>query len=283
MAAATTVRPPASLIAWSSSSIRQLNDTFRPLVNDLLSTRVHAAFTLDHMRTEKIRPIDRALMWARERDWDDATLALKLNTSQQRIYNWKKRGMPAAQHAAVAALFNRTVEELLGLYDPAAGAGQALLQAHDYLARATEVPIDDNPEFPAIRRVRFKLSAGASGFAIDFLDDDDAPIVFRREWFAARGLTPAALFAVRVYNGSMQPGLWEGDTVVVNTADTTPRDGEVFAVNFEGELVIKRLIRDEGRWWLKSDNPDQTRYPRKAVDEHVHLVGRIVHKQSEHI
>lgn len=146
-----------------------------------------------------------------------------------------------------------------------------------------EVRIEENPDFPAIRRVKFKLSAGASGFAIEYLDDEDAPIVFRREWFISRGFQPANLFAVRVANGSMQPGLWDGDTVVVNTADKEPSDGEVFAVNFEGELVIKRLVRDEGRWWLKSDNPDQTRYPRKACDERVHLVGKIVHKQSEHL
>lgn len=149
--------------------------------------------------------------------------------------------------------------------------------------QAEEVQLDENSAFPAIRRVKFKLSAGASGFAIEYLDEEDAPIVFRREWFVSRGFQPAKLFAVRVANGSMQPGLWEGDTVVVNTDDADPKDGEVFAANFEGELVIKRLVRDEGRWWLKSDNPDQTRYPRKACDERVHIVGRIVHKQSEHL
>lgn len=148
---------------------------------------------------------------------------------------------------------------------------------------AEAVELDGNADFPAVRRVQFKLSAGASGFAIEYLEDDDAPIVFRREWFESRGYNPAKLFAVRVANGSMQPGLWHGDTVVVNTADTEPKDGEAFAVNFEGELVIKRLVRDEGRWWLKSDNPDQSRYPRKACDERVFILGRIVHKQSEHV
>jgi phage repressor protein C with HTH and peptisase S24 domain len=146
-----------------------------------------------------------------------------------------------------------------------------------------EVQLDNNPDLPSIRRVKFKLSAGGSGFGVEYLDDDDEPIVFRRAWFESRGLNPAKLFAVRVTNGSMQPGLWEDDTVVVNTADNAPKDGEVFAVNYEGELIIKRLVRDEGRWWLTSDNPDQRRFPRKACDEHVVLLGQIVHKQSERI
>ncbi len=150
-------------------------------------------------------------------------------------------------------------------------------------AHTQVVHLDDNPQYPAIRRVKFKLSAGASGFGVDYLDEQDAPIVFRREWFDRNGYRPERLFAVRVANGSMEPGLWDGDTVVVNTEQAEPKDGAVFAVNYEGELVIKRLVRDSGQWWLASDNPDQRRYPRKVCDEHAHLIGEIVHKQSERI
>ena len=71
--------------------------------------------------------------------------------------------------------------------------------------------------------------------------------------------------------------------MIVNTAQTQPKDGVVFAVNYEGEMVIKRLIRDDGQWWLSSDNPDQRRYPRKVCHEGVKLIGEVVHKQSERI
>lgn len=54
-------------------------------------------------------------------------------------------------------------------------------------------------------------------------------------------------------------------------------------MNYEGELVIKRLVRGAGQWWLASDNPDQRRYPRKVCGEDVFCIGRIVHKQSERI
>jgi len=141
----------------------------------------------------------------------------------------------------------------------------------------------NNPDFPAIRRVNIKLSAGASGFGVDYVEDDEAPIVFQRKWFDRNGYNPAHLLAVRVANGSMEPGLYDGDTVVINTADNTPKDGEVFAVNYEGELVIKRMVRDAGQWWLASDNPDQRRYPRKVCGDDVFCLGRIVHKQSERI
>lgn len=148
---------------------------------------------------------------------------------------------------------------------------------------ATAIDLADNPDFPAVRRVAFKLSAGASGFAVDYQDQEGAPIVFRRAWLAAKGLRAEKLFAVSVANGSMEPGLYDGDTVVVNTDSTAPKDGVVFAVNYEGEMVIKRLVRDAGQWWLSSDNPDTRRYPRKLCDEHSVIIGEVVHKQSERI
>ena len=161
-----------------------------------------------------------------------------------------------------------------------------LVDRRQYTAQSpalTLIDLENNPDYPSIRRARFKLSAGASGFAVEYEQGDGAPMVFGKAWYAKRGLTPDKLFAVQVANGSMEPGLHHGDTVVVNTEATEPKDGSVFAVNYEGELCIKRLIRDAGQWWLSSDNNDQRRYPRKVCGEGVFLIGEIVHKQSERI
>jgi phage repressor protein C with HTH and peptisase S24 domain len=74
-----------------------------------------------------------------------------------------------------------------------------------------------------------------------------APIVFRCEWFERRGFDPTKLLAARALNGSIEPGIYDGDTVVINVADITPKDGAVFAAHYEGELVVKRLVRDSGQ------------------------------------
>lgn len=145
------------------------------------------------------------------------------------------------------------------------------------------ISLDENPDYPAIKRVKFKLSAGATGFGVEYKDGEGNPLVFRRDWYERNGYNPDKLFATYVANGSMEPGLFDGDTVVINTAQTELKDGRVFAVNYEGELVVKRLVRDDGQWWLSSDNPDQSRYPRKVCHEGVHMIGEVVHKQSERI
>jgi len=143
--------------------------------------------------------------------------------------------------------------------------------------------IEPAGEYLGVRRGTIRLSAGASGFAVDYENHDAPPIFFRKEWFSKNDFIPEKLIALIVQGNSMEPGLCDGDTVVVNTADQKPMDGEVFAINYEGELLIKRLRRDAGEWWISSDNPDKRRYQDKKCDEHVFVIGRIVYKGSERI
>lgn len=134
-----------------------------------------------------------------------------------------------------------------------------------------------------VARVRFKLSAGVTGFTVDVEDGETPPIFFRKDWFSRNGYRPEALFAVRVSGDSMVPSLFDGDLVVVNTEDTRPRDGEVFAANYEGELVIKRVRLDGGMCWLDSDAADQVRFRPRQCGEGCFIIGRAVYKQSERI
>lgn len=105
-----------------------------------------------------------------------------------------------------------------------------------------------------------------------------------RDFVRDRGLDPANLIAIEVKGDSMMPALYEGDTVIVNTADRTPVDSAVFAINYDGEPVVKRLVRDVGQWWLSSDNRDQARYSRKLCRERECLIiGRVVKKDSNYV
>lgn len=147
----------------------------------------------------------------------------------------------------------------------------------------TLVSLSDHPDLVAVPRVKFKLSAGVSGFAIDPENGNGKPIFFRKDFFELNNYRPEMLFSVRISGSSMEPSLWDGDLVVINTADTTPRDGEAFAINYEGELVIKRMRRDSGEWWATSDNSDQRRYAPKRCTEDVVIIGSVIYKQSEKI
>lgn len=145
------------------------------------------------------------------------------------------------------------------------------------------IDLEMTPGIVAVKKHKFTLSAGITGFAIDTDQETGKPIFFRQSWLEEKHLDPDKLIAVKVCSQSMEPTLWHGDLVVVNTADTQPVNGECFACNFEGELVIKRLRREHGEWWAYSDNPDKIRYPANQCNGEVIVLGRIVYKQSEKI
>ncbi|MDQ1924571.1 S24 family peptidase [Massilia pseudoviolaceinigra] len=141
---------------------------------------------------------------------------------------------------------------------------------------------EESREFVRVRKVRLRLSAGIRGFQTELDHSDGGGLMVTRKWLSAKGYNVERLVASEVHGESMEPTLHEQDIVIINTADTTPVDGGVFAVNYEGEAVIKRLSRDAGEWWLTSDNLDQRKYHRKICrgDDCI-IVGRVVMKKSE--
>lgn len=163
---------------------------------------------------------------------------------------------------------------------PSSDTNKSLIQAQSL---PKLINLSEHPDLVEVPRVKFKLSAGVSGYAVELESGNGKPVFFRKDWFDLHSYKPEKLFGVRVSGSSMEPSLWDGDLVVINTDDTVPHDGDVFAVNYEGELVIKRMRRDAGEWFAASDNADQRRFAPKRCTEDVTIIGRVIYKQSERI
>jgi phage repressor protein C with HTH and peptisase S24 domain len=151
-------------------------------------------------------------------------------------------------------------------------------------AMAVRAAANDDAEFVQIQMVKLRLSAGITGFQTEPERRDGGTLGLRRSWIERHQLRPEHLIAIVVKGESMEPSLYEDDIVIVNTLDTKPVDGAVYAFNYEGEAVVKRLTRDAGQWWLTSDNPNQRKYYRKQCKGSECLViGRVVRKESDRI
>lgn len=152
-----------------------------------------------------------------------------------------------------------------------AKAKEALAQA---LAKAT-------PSIIEIPVLKLSLTAGITGFHTELDERDFAiPVAVTQRWIEANNLVRDRLIATMVRGDSMEETLSDGDTVIINTASTTPRDNKIFAINFGGEAVVKRMIKDFGRWFLASDNPDQKRYHREECSsETCIIIGEVVMAQ----
>jgi len=165
------------------------------------------------------------------------------------------------------------------------GSGPTTTPAPDTIEeiRPVRVLADEDPLFVHIPKVRLLVSAGVSGFGVEPEPYDGSTAPVPADWLRRRQLRPEKLIAIRVRGQSMEPTFYEGDTVIINQDDTTPVDGAVFVINYEGEDVIKRLVRDAGDWWLMSDNPNQQRYHRKLCKGAACLIlGRVVRSEREH-
>lgn len=193
--------------------------------------------------------------------------------SWQTIQQWEKENGTAPKRKRL-----EIVAKLLDL------RVSSLVASAETQAEAAEIDLEAHPDLERIRRVKLRLQAGVNGFALDADESDGMPIFFRADWLRQRGYKPYDLIALKVAGQSMEPNLYPDDLVVVNTADREPKDGKVFAINYEGEAVIKRMVRDGGTWWLASDNPDQRRFPRKECSgDACIIVGQVIHRQSEQI
>lgn len=142
------------------------------------------------------------------------------------------------------------------------------------------IDIENDPDYPAIHRVSITAKAGVTGYAVDYIDEERPPIFFRRDWYDSNGYKPEKLIAMRVTGESMLPTLNPGDLIVVNTEQKQPKQGIAFLVSYEGEVVVKRLVKDDGQWWLTSDNQDQRRYPRVKCNGETEIIGEVIHLQT---
>lgn len=210
-----------------------------------------------------------------------------LSTFSARLLWARKRSrMTQNQVAGLSGMSQANYSKLEKVGDGSKYAPQlarVLKISPQWLADGTGDPADEHAEadYISIRHIDAKVSAGIVGCPLPHEPEDREPVMIQRAWAQRRGYNPARLFAIRVSGASMEPGIHAGDSVVINTSDIDPVDGVVFAVNYEGEAVIKRLTRDGGAWWLDSDNPDKARYPRKLCTSAAMIIGRVVYKQSE--
>jgi len=142
----------------------------------------------------------------------------------------------------------------------------------------------DHPSRTKILKVaNIKLSAGVTGFQVELDDQDGGLWEVPTRWLKKRNLNPKHLLAIEIKGESMEPNLVAGDLVIVNTADTTLVNGEVYAVNYEGEPVIKRLIREAGQWYLSSDNPLPKYTRRLCRGRECIVVGKVVRRETDQI
>lgn len=126
-----------------------------------------------------------------------------------------------------------------------------------------------NPPMATHRRIiryEVKLAAGEGKGTADWIvrENDDDPIYFRNGWFKARRLNEEYLRGMYIRGDSMEPYLYNHDTVIIDVSDTEISDGEVYAIVFKNRFYVKELRLMEGGVRIISRNKKYE--PMEALD-----------------
>ena len=135
------------------------------------------------------------------------------------------------------------------------------------------------PTFCNIPVLDVELSAGM-GAHIDLEHIEDR-VPIDQEWIFRQGLNERTLAIVNVRGDSMTPTLNDGDTILIDTADTRPQSGKIYALAFDEELKVKRLNKQiDSSWRISSDNKSNPAYQDETVSHHnisqLRVLGRVV-------
>lgn len=137
------------------------------------------------------------------------------------------------------------------------------------------------PGLVFIKAYRVECAAGDGRYECE-LDETVEGKSYRASWLQKRGLKASKLKVFKVVGDSMSSLICDGDSITVNTAETTITPGKVYAFCFEGGFRVKRLRPlMNGGLSVISDNPDwerETIPPEKM--EYVHIIGRVVDRSG---
>lgn len=252
----------------------------------LASFSSNASFSICRIKKmsihQKIRE-GRAKLHMTEQQFGDA-----VGVSRGAVQQWEKEGGTAPtrkNQPAVAKILGMSVAELMS-----DGASLPITISNEFAGSAL-TPIlaweheSDLPqgEYVFIPRLDYRLSAGSGRENFDIEFDKKQPQAFRADWVRLKKLNPSKLAAMKVDGESMEPFIWDGETVVVDVSQTDIKDGKVYALWYDGGERVKRLQRIPGGGLrIQSDNPS---HPTIDISQEqtnsVRVIGRVVHKSGD--
>lgn len=151
--------------------------------------------------------------------------------------------------------------------------------------RAYSIKTDDDPLADGDVRIDvadIELSAGSGRDAPEFVETIFKH-TYRWESLHRVGVRDASTVKrCRVVGDSMQPMLFHGDMVTVDTANKAIVDVAAYAIVIAGQIKVKRLIRQrDGALVIRSENPA---YPDEVIPanelEDVFIIGRVIDKSG---
>ena len=210
------------------------------------------------------RPIDRALLWAKEDGLNQSDLAKRLSVLPQDITNWKKRDLPSDKYLDVAEALNRSLDDLLGRssFLKRESIGLTKLQKDTAFFNVLDVKVAcgdgaENKDYPEVMStISMPLSVAQKMLGT-----------------SNRSNTIKIVMAAR---DSMVPTINPEDLLFVDISIVEYISEGIYLLVHDSDLVCKRLSRPGKDIVVTSDN--QTYPPWRWSDrpDNTRIVGRVL-------
>ncbi|MFY4712196.1 S24 family peptidase [Burkholderia glumae] len=143
----------------------------------------------------------------------------------------------------------------------------------------TDLPSD--PDRVWIDRYDYFFSAGKG--LIQWEVREKSALPFSMSFFRGVGSNPKDCKLLIVRGDSMEPFLFNRDTIMIDTAKLRIRDGAVYAIYFEDEPLVKRIHKQAGGG-IVLNSYNSAKYPDKVIApeqmEFVRIVGEVIHRSG---
>lgn len=163
----------------------------------------------------------------------------------------------------------------------------------EYFYKASELGVDTHyvitgkgakatsDEFVVIPRHNVAASAGPG--ALNGHEAELHGLCFRRSWLNKKGLQASGLRVIDVTGDSMTGKLSDGDQVLIDMAQTTPKSGFAYVLRQGDELLVKYAqLLPNGVLRLSSENQTYKPYDVDLSKESdVSILGRVVASTHE--
>jgi len=139
------------------------------------------------------------------------------------------------------------------------------------------VSTDGSDNIAQVKLLAIEVSAGKGKNGTDVVEEE-GELYFKRSFLGKAGVSPANAAVVHVAGSSMEPTISDGAVILLNRADTLPRQGFVYAFVYGEMLHVKRFVKEGKLWIARSDNPDKVENPDIIIDgkEHCRILGRAI-------
>ncbi len=162
------------------------------------------------------------------------------------------------------------------------------------LARNLEIQIGIEPfsldksgnEFEPVKMVLVKQYAvkacAGDGYEV-FLEDEIEPVSIPIEVLERKGFKSKDVYVIKVIGLSMIPTFYEDDYIFIHGIVDDIKNYNIYLIQYDNMLVIKRVEKIGNIITLKADNQDKLKYPDIVARENVQfkIMGHIFYKMGD--